>query len=129
MWLQFCHLNLTITLIVKLGLWGGLKTKLLLGFDIWVFTPTSQYLFLQIKNYQPCAWNKILAIKTYKQNDMEYLSNFDKLLMWTCTNEQLVSYTWYRASYLIAYSIPSHTYIPTYFSCLLETKDVSWLAS
>ena len=43
-----------------------------------------------------------MAIKTYKQKDMGYSSNFDKLLMWTCTNEQLVSYTWYRAIYLIA---------------------------
>ena len=31
-------------------------------------------------------------------------SNFDKLLMWTCTNEQLASYIDDRASYLV-YSI------------------------
>ena len=38
-------------------------------------------------------------------------SNFDKLLMWTCTNEQLVSYIDDRASYLIVYSIALVPYL------------------
>ena len=53
---------------------------------------------------------------------MESSSNFDKLLMWTCTNKQYFAIV-YRASYLIALAIP--IYIPTHFSCLLETKDVA----
>ena len=42
---------------------------------------------------------------------MESSSNFDKLLMWTCTNEQYFAIV-YRASYLIALAI--HIYIYTY---------------
>ena len=60
-----------------------------------------------------------MAIKTCKQKDMGYSSNFDKIFMWTCTNEQLVTYIWYRASYLIAYSI---SYLYTYILFLFPGK-------
>ena len=49
---------------------------------------------------------------------MESSSNFDKLLMWTCTNEQLVSYIDDTASYLIVYSIA----IPILFLFALDKQ-------
>ena len=49
----------------------------------------------------------IVAIKTYNQKDMGSSSNFNKLLMWTCTNKQLVSYI--ELAYTIVYTIATIT--------------------
>ena len=78
------------------------KIKLLLQFGMWVSTPIFEYLlkkrfdiFLHIKNHQPWTLNKIYIVAIIKTNtpkEMDSSSNFDKLLMGVCTNEQLVSY-------------------------------------